>query len=56
MIAVQAMPIPGLDAVVDTGAPIAPLWYWYTLFRDLRANQAKPRAPQTPAAEAPKRR
>jgi hypothetical protein len=56
MIAVPAMPIPGLDAVVDIGAPIALLWYWYTFFRDLRANQAKPPAPQTPAVEAPKRR
>jgi hypothetical protein len=56
MIAVPAMPIPGPDAVVDTGAPIALPWCWYTFFRDLRANQAKPRAPQTPAVEAPKRR
>lgn len=36
MIAIPATPIPGLDAVIDIGAPIALLWYWYTFFRNLR--------------------
>jgi hypothetical protein len=35
------MPIPGIDAVVDIGAPILLLWYWWTFFRDLRANPGR---------------
>jgi hypothetical protein len=53
MVAIPAMPIPGLDAVVDIGAPIALLWYWYTFFRDLREGRERPPAS---APEAPKRR
>ena len=45
LIAAPAMPIPGLDAVVDIGAPILLLWYWWTFFRDLRANRV-PAAPK----------
>ena len=35
LIAVPTMPVPGLDTVVDIGAPILLLWYWWTFFRDL---------------------
>ena len=41
MLAIPATPIPGLDAVVDIGAPIALLWYWYTFFRDLVRDRAE---------------
>ena len=33
----------GLDTVVDIGAPIALLWYWWTFFRDAR--RGGPKAP-----------
>ena len=36
MVVIPAMPIPVLDAVVDIGAPIALIWYWWTFFRDAR--------------------
>jgi hypothetical protein len=36
MLAIPATPIPGLDSVIDIGAPIALLWYWHTFFRNLR--------------------
>jgi hypothetical protein len=49
LIAAPAMPIPGLDAVVDIGAPLLILWYWWTFFRGLRTNSV-------PAAPAPKPR
>ena len=29
MLVIPATPIPGLDAVVDIGAPLALLWYWW---------------------------
>ena len=45
---VPATPIPGLDALVDIGAPLALLWYWWTFFRDLRSSRARP----PPAARA----
>ena len=45
MLAVPATPIPGLDALVDIGAPLALLWYWWTFFRDLRSNRARSPAP-----------
>ena len=41
LIAAPATPVPGLDAVVDIGAPILLLWYWWTFFRDLRGNRAR---------------
>ena len=36
MLVIPATPIPGLDAIVDFGAPIALIWYWWTFFRDAR--------------------
>jgi hypothetical protein len=36
MLVIPSTPIPGLDAVVDVGAPLALLWYWWTFFRDAR--------------------
>ena len=36
MLVIPSTPIPGLDAVIDIGAPIALLWYWWTFFRDAR--------------------
>jgi hypothetical protein len=36
VIAVPATPIPGLDILIDYGAPIALIWYWWTFFRDAR--------------------
>jgi hypothetical protein len=36
ILVIPAMPIPGLDAVVDIGAPLALIWYWWTFFRDAR--------------------
>lgn len=41
LIAAPAMPIPGLDAVVDIGAPILLVWYWWTFFRGLWADRAR---------------
>ena len=53
LIAAPAMPIPGLDAVVDIGAPILLLWYWWTFFRGLWADQAgATTAAETRAGEA----
>ena len=37
LVAAPALPIPGVDAVVDIGAPILVLWYWWTFFRGLWA-------------------
>jgi hypothetical protein len=42
--AIPAAPLPRLDALVEIGAPIALLWYWWTFFRDLRSNRARPSA------------
>ena len=41
MLVIPSTPIPGLDAVVDIGAPLALLWYWWTFFRDARRGGAK---------------
>jgi hypothetical protein len=38
---VPSIPIPGLDAVIDIGAPIALLWFWWTFFRDARRGGSK---------------
>jgi nucleoside recognition membrane protein YjiH len=43
MLVIPATPIPGLDAVIDIGAPLALLWYWWTFFRDAR--RARPGKP-----------
>ncbi len=40
VLAIPATPIAGLDAVIDIGAPIALLWYWWTFIRNLRATGA----------------
>ncbi len=49
LIAAPAMPIPGLDAVVDIGAPILLLWYWWTFFRGLWADRGRTSTSTTPA-------
>ena len=36
MLVIPATPIPGLDAIVDFGAPLALIWYWWTFFRNTR--------------------
>ncbi len=36
MLVIPSTPIPGLDAVIDIGAPLALIWYWWTFFRDAR--------------------
>ena len=41
MLVIPSTPIPGLDAAVDIGAPLALLWYWWTFFRDARRGGAK---------------
>ena len=41
LIVAPATPIPGLDAVVDIGAPILLLWYWWTFFRSLWTDRAR---------------
>jgi len=41
LIAAPATPIPGLDAIVDVGAPLLLLWYWWTFFRGLWAERPK---------------
>jgi len=38
MLVIPSTPIPGLDAVVDIGAPLILIWYWWTFFRDARRN------------------
>ena len=48
LIAAPATSIPGLDAVVDIGAPILLLWYWWTFFRGLWSDRAR-----TPAKAEP---
>jgi hypothetical protein len=52
MIAIPATPIPGLDAVIDIGAPIALLWYWYTFFRNLRPGADARTPPREPDGAA----
>jgi hypothetical protein len=41
MLVIPSTPIPGLDAAIDIGAPIALLWYWWTFFRDVRRAGSK---------------
>jgi hypothetical protein len=43
MLVIPATPIPGLDTLIDVGAPIALIWYWWTFFRD--ANRGGSKAP-----------
>ena len=42
---IPATPISGLDAVVDIGAPLALIWFWWTFFRDARRVPAGKRPP-----------
>ena len=55
LLAIPATPIPGLDAIVDIGAPVALLWYWYTFFRDLRGTAVSPAAKPASAGNPPER-
>jgi hypothetical protein len=45
MLVIPSTPIPGLDAVIDIGAPIALIWYWWTFFRDARRGPPEKPAP-----------
>jgi hypothetical protein len=45
MLVIPATPIPGLDAVVDFGVPLALLWYGWTLFREARRRPLEKPAP-----------
>ena len=45
MLIIPTVPIPGLDAVVDIGAPLALIWYWWTFFRDARRGPTEKRRP-----------
>ena len=47
LIAAPATTVPGLDAVVDIGAPILLLWYWWTFVRGLWSERAKTDATKT---------
>jgi hypothetical protein len=44
LIAAPATPVPGLDALVDIGAPILLVWYWWTFIRGLWADRARTEA------------
>ncbi len=41
MLVIPATPIPGLDALVDFGAPLALLRYWWTFFRHARRSPSE---------------
>ena len=45
MLVIPATPIPGLDAIVDFGAPLALIWYWWTFFRNMRRGSPEKPAP-----------
>ena len=45
MLVIPAAPIPGLDAIVDFGAPLALIWYWWTFFRNARRSPPEKPAP-----------
>jgi hypothetical protein len=45
MLVIPSIPIPGLDAVIDIGAPLALIWYWWTFFRDARRGPPQKPAP-----------
>jgi hypothetical protein len=49
MLVIPSTPIPGLDAVIDIGAPLVLIWYWWTFFRD--ALRGGPKAPARERAE-----
>jgi hypothetical protein len=50
MLVIPAMPIRGLDAVVDIGAPLALIWYWWTFFRNARRSPPGKPPPNDPWA------
>jgi hypothetical protein len=50
MLVIPTTPIPGLDAVIDIGAPLAIIWYWWTFFRDARRGDSNG-APARPTSE-----
>jgi len=41
-LAVPIEPIPGLDVLYDFAIPIALVWYWFTLFRDVLTGKDHP--------------
>jgi hypothetical protein len=43
MLVIPSTPIPGLDAVLDIGAPLVLIWYWWTFFRDALGGRHKSR-------------
>jgi hypothetical protein len=45
MLVIPATTIPGLDGIVDFGAPLALLWYWWTFFRNVRRGSPEKPAP-----------
>jgi branched-subunit amino acid permease len=53
LIAAPATPIPGLDAVIDIGAPILLLWYWWTFFRGLWTDRSRTPARKAEPTERP---
>jgi hypothetical protein len=48
MLVIPSTPIPGLDAIMDIGAPLILIWYWWTFFRDAMCGGPKPPAPKAP--------
>ena len=54
MLVIPSTPIPGLDAVVDIGAPLILLWYWWTFFRDANRGGAKASAREPSAPTRPR--
>src|SRR5580704_4207379 len=45
MLVIPSTPIPGLDAVIDIGAPLALIWYWWTFLRNARRGPPEKPAP-----------
>src|ERR1700733_10550755 len=45
MLVIPATPIPGLDALVDFGPPLALIWYWWPFFRNARRGPPEKPAP-----------
>jgi hypothetical protein len=49
MLLIPSTPIPGLDAVIDIGAPLVLVWYWWTFFRGAFRGATKAPARKTAA-------
>jgi hypothetical protein len=47
MLVIPSTPIPGLDAVLDIGAPLLLIWYWWTFFRTAFRGGPKAHARET---------